>query len=79
MTAGPRPSPQAPDTAPNTDSPSGTHPAGVDDIGPGFEGSLTMQTPDDGAPSSIRPEPGLDEYPTETEEELAKDLEEDKE
>ena len=73
MTNGPRnptPAPQAPDTAPGAPTTDGSLPAGVDDIGEGFDGSTVNETVDDGTPSSVQPPKDLPEGATETEKEL---------
>jgi hypothetical protein len=72
MTDGPRnPTPQAPDTAPGAPATDGSLPAGVDQIGEGFEGSMVTETPDDGEPSSVQPPEDVPESATETEKQLA--------
>lgn len=81
MTSGPRNVPVAPNTAPGAPTTDGGFAPGVAPIGEGFEGSLVMETPDDGKPSSVTPQEPLPENATETEKELVEnkeDSEEDK-
>jgi hypothetical protein len=59
-----------------TDSPiqsKGNFPVGVDSIGEGFDGSVVVETQDDGKPSSVQPQEPLPEGATETEKELVED------
>jgi len=79
MTDGPRnpaPAPQAPDTAPGAPATDGTLPPGVDSIGEGFEGSVVLDTPDDGEKSSVVPKEPLPDNATETEKQLVEDKDE---
>lgn len=74
MTDGPRnPTPQAPDTAPGAPATDGSLPAGVDQIGEGFEGSMVTETPDDGEEHSVVPEEPLPENATETEKQIVEE------
>lgn len=76
MTDGPRvpaPTPVAPDTAPGAPTTDGSFPAGVDEIGEGFEGSTVLQTVGDDNPSSIQPQEPLPDNATETEKQLVED------
>lgn len=77
MTDGPRgprnPTPQAPNTAPEAPTTDGSMPAGVDAPADGFEGSMVMETPDDGDKSSVVPQEPLPDNATETEKQLVEE------
>ena len=76
MTDGPRtPSPQAPNTAPGAPQTTTDTPPGVAPVPEGFDGSMVLETPDDGEKSSVVPQEPLPDNATETEKELVEDKE----